>query len=124
MLNRKAKKWPYIIFLVYLVLAITGSYTFLPDEAFCSASLKTDRLGAPGFLSSIAYAVHWVAEDPSVTGKAHEQLLSVLRNGFFRIFILAGIYAAAIFFARSFFPAMKNDNTLIKKKSILLKLRI
>ena len=115
MTYKKVKKWSHVLLLVYLVLAITGSFAFQMREAFCFDKLNTNRLNSAFFLSSIVHTVEWLAENTSN---------SALRNGYLCLFLFAGIQAATIKIARSYLLVMKNDDTSIIRNTNLIKLRI
>ena len=74
-----------------------------------------------GIFPSIAHAESLLAGNYALR-RIQAFLLSILRNGFFWVFLLVGIPAATIKFARSYLLAMKNDNSSIKKNTMIINL--
>jgi len=123
MLRNARKKWPCLILLAYLTLAVTGSFAFSTGEAVGYAGLSTAGGVHAGFIFPAVYAVDWLAENEATIGKANAVPVSSLRYGLLRFFAFTGIYFAIMCYARSYFLEMKNVNSGIYKNNILLKLR-
>ena len=119
-----AKRLVSIILPIFLALAILGSFATLKGEVLRSADNDAGKLGSAGFCPAIIYTFDWLAENTTINKKELENSLSVLRNGFIRVFTFAGTYSTVITYSGSYFLAIKNDETLIKKDTIPLKLRI
>ena len=122
-LNAKGK-WFKLAFLVYLILAIIGSFILSTDKPFQFVNFNKDSLGARSYFSSITLAVDWMVENSPTISKAHRYSNPHLRNGFLRVFTLVGIIGIAIFSAKSNCKINKNKNYPLMKNPILLKLRI
>ena len=121
MVYKKCNKWLSVILLVCSVFAITGSFALFANKT--SGYVYNTNTEKPDFTGiSITHSIDWLAGN-TYFRRTHGFLLSALRNGFFWVFLLAGIPAAAIKFARSYLLAMKSDNTSIKKNTILINLR-
>ena len=108
--------------LVYLILAVTGSFVFSIKDSFRFDIPNPPGRVLGGYFSSTDHAVDWLAENITAVGKARSPV--PLRNGFLRVFTLAGISIAAVCFIRLYFKEIKKDNSLIIKTNVPLKLRI
>ena len=117
-------KWHKSVLLVYLILAIMGSFAFSTDMSFSYEITSNDFLGSSCNISSISHAIDWLAEDTPIISKAHKYSNAPLRNGLFRVFTFAGIIGIAMFLTKSNFIVNKNDNFRIIKNLVPLKLRI
>ena len=121
MVYKDRKKWSCFILLVCFAFAI-GSFAY-SNNTSGFIYLSNDMPDFTGFFPSIAHTIDWFSGNP-ILRRTQGLLLSILRNGFFWVFLLAGIPAATIKFARSYLLAMKNDDTSIKKNTILINLLI
>ena len=119
--NRKKEKL-YLILLVFLMLAMIGSFAFSTNEVLNNSD--TDKLGPAGFFSSADLNFDWLAENTTTIRKAIRYSSLPLRNGFFRVFASILICSTAMCLIRPHYLSIKNDNTIIFKNNILLKLRI
>ena len=124
MVQKAGRNWQKCALLVYLILAVIGSLAISTGEAFCFRDSDRGNLGSSSFFSPIGYAVDWLAEDIPAISKAHGYSFSLLRNGFLRVFVLAGALGIAIYLGKSNFKIIINDNIPIIKDIFLLKLRI
>jgi len=115
------KKWLQFILLSYLALAVTGSFTFFKKENLWFANSNAAKLDTENFflLSVIDRSVDLLAEYTIRRPNSFQ-----LRNVFLRVFVLAGIFTAAVLFSGSCYNMFNNDKTLVQKNTILLKLRI
>ena len=118
------EKWLKGVFLVYLILAIMGSFTFTAGQTNSYEQTNKDILGSNSYFSSIALTIDWLAEDVLIIGKAHKHSNSPLRNGLLRVFTLTGVIGIIMFMAKSGFTIDKNDNYPTIKNLVQLKLRI
>ena len=117
-------KWLKSVLLVYLVLAITGSFVFSIGQDFSYEKTNKDILRSGNNISSITHTIDWLAEDTPIIGKAHRFFNTQLRNGLLRVFILVGIINIAMFPAKSNLRTYKKDSFPVIKNLIPLKLRI
>ena len=117
------EKLPKLIFLVYLILAILGSFT-LSDKTFHFVDFGRDILGSSGFFSSTTLTADWLIEDAPTISKAYRFSNPSLRNGLPRVFNLAGITGITKFHVKSNVKIDKSDYFPIAKNLVPLKLRI
>ena len=110
--------------MVYLILAIIGSFTLSLSQAFSYEKKNRDILESGGYFSSIALTIDWLAEDTLTISKAHRNSNSLFRICLLRVFTLTGIAGIAMFLAKSNLKINKNDNITIINNLIPLKLRI
>ena len=112
------KKCLFLILLVYLI----GSFAFSTNEALSHVDSDTNR--PAGFFPLIDQTPDRLAENTNTFRKANKHSFSPFRNGFYRVFLLVLTASTTICFVRPHYPLIKNDNTVIFKNNILLKLRI
>ena len=112
------------VLLVYLMLAIIGSFAFSICQDFSFETANKDTLGSGNNISSVTHAIDWLAEDTLIVSKAHKFSNSTVRNGLLRIFTLAGIITIAMIPAQSNLRKYKNNNFPEIKNLVPLKLRI
>ena len=124
MWRRLGKKSLHLLFFIYLILALTGSFVISISESFCVDYLNANKLDSFGFFSIINHNVDWLAEDTATIGNAYGNSFFPLYNGLLRALLFAGIPAAAICVSGSRFHLIKNDRISHLKNNILLKLRI
>ena len=118
------EKWFKLAFLVYLILAILGSFALSTDKPFYSVDINKDSLGSGSYFPLTAFTVDWVVENSPTISKAHRYSNHPLRNGFLRVFTSLGVIGIAIFSVKSNCKINKNKNYPLMKNPILLKLRI
>lgn len=112
-------------FLVYLIIAVIGSFTISLVESVCFDSpCRDDSLSSNNYLSSIIHTIDWVAENITTIGKVHRFSSSQSRNVFARLFLLLGSFIGVIYPEKILCKIIKTDNNTGIKKQILLKLRI
>ncbi|MCL1927360.1 MAG: hypothetical protein FWG07_01015 [Treponema sp.] len=112
------------VLLVYLILAITGSFAFSTGQSFSYEKINNDILGSGRNISSITHIIDWLAEDTPVISKAHKYSNTPLRSGLLRIFTLTGTIGIAMFLVKSNFSMIKNTTFLTVNYLVPLKLRI
>ena len=123
--NPKYKERLKIILLAYLVFAVTGFFAFSNNLTFQFKNYNPERLASGNFIASAFYNSDCLAENTTTINKAHNNSSSPMRSGLFRIFIFAGIFVSAMFFAKSYnYSVLKNDKIFCLKSNIILKLRI
>ena len=110
--------------MVYLMLAVIGSFVFSADQALLYEKSDKDTLGSSRYFSSITNTVDWLAENSPTISKVHKYSNSLLSGGLLRVFVLAGLIGMALFLAKSNFKKNTNNYLSIVKKLVPLKLRI
>ena len=118
------EKWLKKILMVYLALAIIGSFAFSIGQTFSFERLDKNTLSSSINIFSTAHTIDWLAEDIPSISKAYKYSNSPNRNSLLRIFTLPGIISTAVFFAKSDFKKNNNDNFPKITKLVPLKLRI
>ena len=123
MILNAMKKQPYLILSIYLIFAVTG-YT-----AFSAAGTPPGYAG-PGksdsayFFYTIDHDINWAAAGASAAKRTNSYLY-LPRNKLPCVFALAAInFSPAVYFVKSSSSVINNDNTIIYKNNILLKLLI
>ena len=129
MVRYTRKKWPYLIPLLYLMVAVPGSFAFsLAEIDFPGTYFDSDKLHAgtldSGDYSVISPAFDWMAEDTTTINKASKDSSLPLRNGLVRIFTLWGIHIAAVSFTEQFLEIIKKSGSIAIKNNLPLMLRI
>ena len=124
MLPDTEKKYARIVPLVYLILAVTGSFAFSTGEAFRFNEINKDILGSKIYFSSIVHTVDWLAEDTPIISKAYKYSNSPLRSGLLRFSAFTGITGLAIYPVKSNFKINKNDIFPAIRNLVPLKLLI
>ena len=125
MLGFAVKKRLKIILLAYLAFAVTGFFALSNNHTFQFGDYSQDRLGSGSFIASAFYNSECLAGNTAAIKRAHSNSSSPMRSGLFRVFIFAGVFASAIFFAKSFnYNSVKNDKVFCLKSNIILRLRI
>ena len=123
-LSYTGKRSLCLILLICLAPALIFPFAFTANEALSHVDLETDRPSVFFTLTDHAdHAPDWLAENTNTIRKANKHSPSPLRNGFFRVFVPLSIDTTAVSFVRAHYPLIKNDNTVIYKNNILLKLR-
>ena len=117
-------KWLKSVLMVYLVLAIIGSFAFSAGQTFSYVKSDKDVLSSNIYFSSINHVVDWLAEDTPIVSKAQRNSNSPLRICLLRIFTITGIISIAMLFAKSNVKINKNNNFLTVNYLVPLKLRI
>ena len=117
----KEKKWQNFIFVPYLLLAITCSYTFLTGESF---NLDINKRNFETQFASFHYSADWIAEETITIRKASRNSSSILRSGLIRIFLYLGILMTSVYLTGTCIQQIKTNKTSNFKNYILLKLRI
>jgi len=124
MVSNREEKWSRFILLAYLIFALIGSSAVSAGKALCFEHSNNDSMGSGGYFSTIDHAVDWLAENVITVKKARSYSNSLSQNGLFRVFILAGTIAIAMYLAGENLKIIKNDNISILKNHVLLNLRI
>jgi hypothetical protein len=114
----------YFFLLAYLVLALMVSSSISAGEAFCFEHVGNDSLNSGTYFSSIKHIVDWLPANALTLRKARGYSNSLLQNRLFRVFTLAGTTAIALYLAGANLKILENDNVLIIKDLVLLKLKI
>jgi hypothetical protein len=117
-------KWARLVVAVYMVFAITGTFTFALADSFPAVDMGKDELGPSRIFAPIDYAVGCLADGNGVTGKTGRSSFSPARNSFLRIDIVPGLQNTETLFSHIFLRTIEETNHLNKKNTILLKLRI
>ena len=123
MIKNSAKKWLFSILLLYLVLAVPLSFAFSIGDVF-NIDFKQNKSDYVSTFSAITYNVDWAAGDISTIGRGRGHSVFSLRNILLRAFMLAGIAAASVAFAKSIIHIKNYKYTYNAKNNILVKLRI
>ena len=111
------------LLLIYLTLALVGSFTLSTGETYYSDNYSAGRRDSTGF-TIINYAFDCLAENAGSFIYAYRISNLSSHNGILRIFMLAGLSAAILCFSLFPFYKIKNNNIFNYKNIILLKLRI
>ena len=117
----QGKKWLNLVFLAYLALAVTVSFTCSTRDNYYFDDSYADGLDTGSFFPLNDLAVDCLAEYTPARGKTNPYQL---RNGLLRVFALAGMCITAKIFLRSHYCVLYNDKKFAQKNNILLKLRI
>ena len=110
--------------MVYLILAIIGSFAFSTSQAFPLEKSDKDILGSNIYFTAIDRSVDWLAADTPSVSKSNRYSTSPLRTILLRVFTLAGIINIAMFIAKANYKTNKNNNFPLIKNLVPLKLRI
>jgi len=119
------KKRLYPLFLVYLALIVTVSFSFSIRDKICLSEPTPDRSDTEIFFSSVYYfdSVDWLTENTNTMRRANEYSSCQMRNGLLRAFGLTGILAAITLSGYSC-SVLKDEKATIQKNNTPLKLRI
>ena len=118
------EKWLNSILMVYLILAMIGSFALSTGKDFRNADFDKNIPGSNCYISSIALTIDWLAEDTPTVSNVHNYSNPSLRNGLLRVFTLTGIIGITVFLAKSNFKINKNNNFPTIKNLVPFKLRI
>jgi len=121
MVRKMGKKQVKIFLSTYFILALIGSSAISAGEAFRFEYSNNDNLSSGTYFSSVGHTIDWLA---GVTiRKAKSNSNSPLRNRLLRVFTFAETIAIATYLVRANLK-VKNDNIIIIKNLVPLKLRI
>ena len=122
------KKYLHLIILIYLIFAVPASFTFsivealhLNDKYIDDKIENSSVINEKHSLNSIVWKGVEIIPNTRVFGSSYLILRGALLRGFI---LLIGACTAVLCFKKSHFPIVRNNNTLIYKNYILLKLRI
>ena len=79
------KKRPGILLAFFLVIAITGTFTFAAADTLLFGVLGAAAPVSGGLLTSMDYAIDWLSTEPVRIGRARGYATSPMRNGVPRI---------------------------------------
>ena len=122
LIGKKTRLKKFLI--IYLILAITGSFAFTLGEFLCSTGSGTDNMGSGRFFSSISHTIDWLAEDSPAISKANRYSNNSMNTGMLRVFVFAGLFGITMILTKSKIKININNNFLNRKNNIPLKLRI
>ena len=104
---------------------VTGSIAVSAVGAADYADTDIDKSGSTGYFSPIDHCIDWITVGTSITRKTISNSLYLLRNRLPSIFSYVDMYSShVVYFTKSHASEIINDNTIIYKNNILLKLLI
>jgi hypothetical protein len=120
MLRFLGKKCLSLTFLIYIVIAIIGFFSFSGSSYRFNGS--ADTIDTHYLSAEVLRYFDCVAVN--TTAGMTDYLTSGVRNAVFLSLIFAGLHFFVLYFSKSFFDILIKNKTSTIKDSILLKLRI
>ena len=117
------RKLPCFITL-YLVIAVTGAFTFSAAEALHVYEDKGKLTDFSGFLTSVNHNIDCVAENTVTISRVNRHSSSSLRNGYLLTFALSDTQNTGTYLAGSSLNTANEYSVPIPKNTIQIKLRI
>jgi len=124
MVQNPGKKWLYIFFFPYLLVALMGSLALSINKTFYFDRLVKNKVNSDAYFTTINHTIDWLAVNTNTIRKAHRNTSFRLHSGLIHILMFAGIPFAAFSIYKSNFLSIKNRQTANIKNTVLLKLRI
>jgi len=118
------KKWPRLIFTLYLALAVTGAFTFSSAESLYFFESKGKLTNSGGFLTSVSHNIDCLAENTVTITRANRHSSSSLRNWCMYTSVPSGIQNTGTYLSDSSLNIANEYFAPIPKNTILIKLRI
>jgi hypothetical protein len=113
-----------LVLLVHLIFALIGFSAISAGEAFCFEYSNNDRLDLGTYFSLTSHTVDWLATRALALRRARGYSNPLLQNRLLHVFTLAGTIVIALYLVGANLKIIENDNILIIKNPVLLKLRI
>ena len=121
--KNSGKKWLRSILLIYIALAVPGSFAFSMLESFHLEETAENRENFNGNHTLKAYTMDWTTVTIAPITRIREPS-SQHRSGLSQHFIYATVCFKALCFEKPYFQFTQKNNILISKNNIPLKLLI